>query len=397
MSPKRDVAARRQLFELDNRGEPSSQHSDSEGSVEAATLSTFRSSLSKRLRTQLQQKSMLALSLQSASQPASEAVDAVAKQTSPKPGTGPAAGVAAALCQAVGRATEEELPQAQATRKRSARKRAAPTVSDADPSLTSPNRRVAARPTSAESRSDASHLSEFATRLKQHKNKIEASQSGDHSLAQAGDAADEQPSTSSTTPLENAQRSSKAEQAESQPEREQPESTQPVFEQLDSEQPEFDEPESDAEEALNPLDTLAEAVASQPVAFRNYKGQSRQMITMTFLEEGGLFDMPIQNASAQLGLGVTTLKRVCRENGIKRWPYRKRNSLGRLIDRTKQVLDDGTGQNNLHRLAALQVLEQQRQSMRCNQSSDMDDNTKLYRQAIFKLDHVQRKDSAQSS
>ena len=74
----------------------------------------------------------------------------------------------------------------------------------------------------------------------------------------------------------------------------------------------------------------------------------------------------MQNASAQLGLGVTTLKRVCRENGIKRWPYRKRNSLGRLIDRTKQVLDDGTGQNNLHRLAALQVLEQQRQSMRVN-------------------------------
>ena len=52
--------------------------------------------------------------------------------------------------------------------------------------------------------------------------------------------------------------------------------------------------DSEAEDALNPLETLAEAVASQPVAFRNYKGQSRQMITMTFLEEGGFFDMPIQ-------------------------------------------------------------------------------------------------------
>ena len=71
----------------------------------------------------------------------------------------------------------------------------------------------------------------------------------------------------------------------------------PAFDQPES-QPEVaaegEQPESASEEPLNPLDTLAEAVASQPVAFRNYKGQSRQMITMTFLEEGGLFDMPIQ-------------------------------------------------------------------------------------------------------
>jgi len=35
-----------------------------------------------------------------------------------------------------------------------------------------------------------------------------------------------------------------------------------------------------------------------------------------------------------------------------------------LIDRTKQVLDDGTGQGNMSKLAALQVLEDQRQTMR---------------------------------
>ena len=49
---------------------------------------------------------------------------------------------------------------------------------------------------------------------------------------------------------------------------------------------------------------------------------------------------------------------------MKRWPFRKRNSLGCLIDRTKQVLDDGTGQDNMQKLAALQVLEKQRQVMR---------------------------------
>lgn len=72
----------------------------------------------------------------------------------------------------------------------------------------------------------------------------------------------------------------------------------------------------------------------------------------------------MQEAAARLGLGITTLKRACRVNGMMRWPYRKRNSLGRLIDRTQQVLDDGTGQDNMQKLAALQVLEKQRQILR---------------------------------
>jgi len=52
------------------------------------------------------------------------------------------------------------------------------------------------------------------------------------------------------------------------------------------------------------------------------------------------------------------LKRVCRANSMSRWPFRKRKSLGKLIDRTKQVLEDGTGQNHMQKLAALQVLSE---------------------------------------
>lgn len=72
------------------------------------------------------------------------------------------------------------------------------------------------------------------------------------------------------------------------------------------------------------------------------------MISIDFLEEQGYFDIPIQVAALRLGVGVTTLKRVCRESLITRWPYRRRKSLGTLIDRTKQVLNDGTGQDNMH-------------------------------------------------
>ncbi|KAI9789639.1 MAG: hypothetical protein M1835_001533 [Candelina submexicana] len=84
---------------------------------------------------------------------------------------------------------------------------------------------------------------------------------------------------------------------------------------------------------------------------------------MAFLEGGGYFDLPIKAASTQLGVSVDTLKRVCRANNINRWPFRKLKSLGNLIERTRRVLDDGTGQETMQKLAALQVLEKQRQLM----------------------------------
>ena len=45
-----------------------------------------------------------------------------------------------------------------------------------------------------------------------------------------------------------------------------------------------------------------------------------------------------QDAAARLHLGVTTLKKICRRFSIKRWPYRKRSSIDKLIQRTKLYL-----------------------------------------------------------
>ncbi|DBA84344.1 TPA: hypothetical protein ACH3X2_006259 [Trebouxia sp. C0005] len=141
-------------------------------------------------------------------------------------------------------------------------------------------------------------------------------------------------------------------------------------------------------------DTEGDSDASTPDKSQTkpeYREPGKFKITMSFLEDGGYFDVPIKVASTRIGLGVTTLKRVCRANNMRRWPFCKRKSLGNLIDRTKQVLDDGTGQNHMQKLAALQVLEKQRQVMRGSQSQDMEDKIKCYRQAIFKLNHQERR------
>jgi len=51
------------------------------------------------------------------------------------------------------------------------------------------------------------------------------------------------------------------------------------------------------------------------------------------LEAGGFFDTTISAASERLGVGITTLKKVCRAAGLRRWPYRTRSSLARMVAR----------------------------------------------------------------
>ncbi|CAN6850788.1 unnamed protein product [Brassica oleracea] len=49
------------------------------------------------------------------------------------------------------------------------------------------------------------------------------------------------------------------------------------------------------------------------------------------------FDRPIKNAAKELNVGLTVLKKRCRELGIHRWPHRKLKSLNSLIGNLKGV------------------------------------------------------------
>jgi hypothetical protein len=43
-----------------------------------------------------------------------------------------------------------------------------------------------------------------------------------------------------------------------------------------------------------------------------------------------LFELPCEEAAKRMGMCNTLFKKHCRKNGIKRWPYRKINSLNRI-------------------------------------------------------------------
>ena len=67
-------------------------------------------------------------------------------------------------------------------------------------------------------------------------------------------------------------------------------------------------------------------------------------MSVASLEAGGHFDVPIQAAAAALGVGVTTLKKVCRAAGMPRWPYRARASGARLAARAARSLSSSKAQ-----------------------------------------------------
>ena len=50
------------------------------------------------------------------------------------------------------------------------------------------------------------------------------------------------------------------------------------------------------------------------------------------------FHKPINEVSQELGICATLLKKLCRKNGIKRWPHRKIKSLDTLIDNFEEII-----------------------------------------------------------
>lgn len=53
--------------------------------------------------------------------------------------------------------------------------------------------------------------------------------------------------------------------------------------------------------------------------------------SMDFEQLSSFFHLPINDASKELGICTTLLKKICRRNGITRWPYRKIRSLDKRI------------------------------------------------------------------
>ena len=59
----------------------------------------------------------------------------------------------------------------------------------------------------------------------------------------------------------------------------------------------------------------------------SFQGRPKFLIDMKYLRQ--VFHLPFEKACKHLGIGTTTLKRICREKSIQRWPYRGLKSASR--------------------------------------------------------------------
>ncbi|CAN7025113.1 unnamed protein product [Brassica oleracea var. botrytis] len=110
------------------------------------------------------------------------------------------------------------------------------------------------------------------------------------------------------------------------------------------------------------------------------------------------FKMLITKAAKELGVGLTLLKRRCRELGFSRWPHRKLTSIDGLINNLKDHLGKMEGEVNKSKLMnALEILEAEKKMIEEFPDLEFGDKTKRLRQACFKANYKRRRLVSSSS
>ena len=113
---------------------------------------------------------------------------------------------------------------------------------------------------------------------------------------------------------------------------------------------------------------------------------------VTISEEAlrGVFHLPIAKAAAELGVGLTILKKYCRVYGISRWPFRKLKSLDKLTKTIKAI----EAKDDVAVRAVAQGLLDKKNQMQLEPSIELDREIKRIRQAAYKLEHRKRQESS---
>nr|XP_043639560.1 protein RKD5-like [Erigeron canadensis] len=122
---------------------------------------------------------------------------------------------------------------------------------------------------------------------------------------------------------------------------------------------------------------------------------SRLMLSKETISQ--YFYMPITQAAKELNVGLTLLKKRCRELGIRRWPRRKLMSLTTLINNmqnglVKRDLENPSENEAKEKIvAAIDALEKERKKLEEVPDIQLGDTTKRLRQACFKANYKKRK------
>ncbi|XP_055825386.1 protein RKD2-like [Solanum dulcamara] len=103
------------------------------------------------------------------------------------------------------------------------------------------------------------------------------------------------------------------------------------------------------------------------------------------------FYMPITRAAKELNIGLTLLKKRCRDLGIRRWPHRKLMSLQALIKNVKELEKGGGNEMEQKLKDVIKLLEKEKKKMEEIPDMELEEKTKRLRQACFKANYKRRR------
>ncbi|CAD6262686.1 unnamed protein product [Miscanthus lutarioriparius] len=152
---------------------------------------------------------------------------------------------------------------------------------------------------------------------------------------------------------------------------------------------------ADASESDSDGDSQSDKELAPPVQ-KHTRANRKHIDSITLVDIAQYFHLPIRDASKTLKIGVSILKRKCRQYGIPRWPHRKIKSLDSLIHDLEYVLarEDEEEEKQLQkdRLAAAinaltkrkSMLESEKETIQQKPTMDLMAETKLFREDVFK-------------